>query len=276
MRRGYFRAASWSGRVTTRWRSASSPRTSCRSSWRRLNPRQIVPQDIDQPEHIRLINADSHATVLGLFLNEFAGIWINDVTATRAAENKLVQLQAAAIAGLAVPRTLVSNDPAAIRAFCRALDGEVIVKAVRGTSGFHLFTRQVTEEHLASDDCLRLSPAIYQEKIKGQTHLRLHCFGEDFLVAHIHSAGLDWRENIDVPFVAFEIDAQLKRQVRGCLDRLGLRMGIVDLKLTEAGTPVWLEVNPQGQYLFTEQLTGLDLTGRMAAFLLAAARGRKR
>lgn len=239
--------------------------------WRRLNPPQVIPPDIERPEHIRVITNDSHAAVMGLFVNEFHGTWVNDVSATRNAENKLVQLRAAAAAGLAVPRTLVSNDPVAIRSFCAALDHRVIVKAVRGTTGCHIFTRAVTAEHLASDACLRLSPAIYQEMIPGSQHLRVHCFGEEIYAAAIESEDLDWRESLEVPFTIVELGSEVKRMLRASLDLLGLRMGIVDLKLTMSGAPMWLEVNPQGQYLFTEGLSGLDLTSRIAEFLIKEA-----
>jgi glutathione synthase/RimK-type ligase-like ATP-grasp enzyme len=242
--------------------------------WRRLNPPQIVPAELDEPAHVRLINADCHATVLGLFLNEFRGVWVNDIRATRAAENKLVQLQAAAAAGIAVPRTLVSNDPSVVRRFCQALDHQVIIKAVRGAQGCHLFTRQVAELHLSSDESIRLSPAIYQEMIPGTRHLRIHCFGESVHAVEIESAAVDWREDIDIPFHAVHIDSHLQDQLRDALARLGLRMGIVDMKLRPSGTPVWLEVNPQGQYLFTEGLAGLDLTGHLAKFLASESRGR--
>ena len=34
-----------------------------------------------------------------------------------------------------------------------------------------------------------------------------------------------------------------------------------------SGRPVWLELNPQGQFLFVQGLTGLDLTAGFADFL---------
>jgi hypothetical protein len=38
--------------------------------------------------------------------------------------------------------------------------------------------------------------------------------------------------------------------VRRVLDCLGLEMGNIDLKESPSGEIVWLEVNPQGQFLF--------------------------
>lgn len=50
-----------------------------------------------------------------------------------------------------------------------------------------------------------------------------------------------------------------------------MKMGVVDLKLDRTEEPVWLELNPQGQFLFVEGLTRLDLTGAFSDFLRGEA-----
>jgi hypothetical protein len=123
-------------------------------------------------------------------------------------------------------------------------------------------------EHLASDYALKLSPAIYQEYIPGTKHLRVHCFGDNIYTGLIVSNDLDWRENTDIPITIFDCNQELKNALRRVIKELGLRMGIIDLKINEEGKPVWLEINPQGQFLFVEGLSGLDLTTAFTNFLL--------
>ena len=240
--------------------------------WRRTNSPQKVPPDVTDPIHIDLINNECRAALLGLLFNEFSGSWVSDPTATLIAENKLVQLRAAQHAGFRIPRTLVSQDPTRIRRFCAMLQNRVVVKPVRGTRQFHLFTRMLSEEHLASDDSLRLCPAMYQEFIPGTHHIRAHCFGEAVYAVLIESEELDWRENLDVPFRVFDLDEYVKIRLRQVLRTLGLKMGIFDLKQTQGTSPVWLEINPQGQFLFVEGLGGLDLTSAFANFLYQEAK----
>ncbi|MCX4674881.1 hypothetical protein OG413_05995 [Streptomyces sp. NBC_01433] len=48
-------------------------------------------------------------------------------------------------------------------------------------------------------------------------------------------------------------------------------MGIIDIKLMPDGEPVWLEVNPQGQFLFLESLLGEPLADRFLDFLISEA-----
>ncbi|WP_439400499.1 hypothetical protein ACRQ5Q_44180 (plasmid) [Bradyrhizobium sp. PMVTL-01] len=54
--------------------------------------------------------------------------------------------------------------------------------------------------------------------------------------------------------------------MRDTLHELGLVMGIFDVKLTDDDEPVFLEVNPQGQFLFVEALCDLPLADIFAAF----------
>ena len=53
---------------------------------------------------------------------------------------------------------------------------------------------------------------------------------------------------------------------------LGLRMGILDLKLGPDGELVWLEINPQGQFTFLEGMgSGIRLSRPFCDFLRAEA-----
>ena len=240
--------------------------------WRRSHFPQVMPDGVTDPIHVDLVNRDCSATLLGLLLNEFEGVWINDPSRTRLAENKLFQLRAASLAGFRTPRTLVSQDPEAVRRFCRMLDHNVIVKSVRGAFQRPLYTTRLTKEHLADDGSIRLAPTMYQECIEGTRHLRVQCFGEQIHPVLIESDHLDWRKNLDVPFRIFELDAQWSDNIRTVLRLLGLKMGIVDLKLDDE-TPVWFEINPQGQFLFVEPLSALPVTSLFADFLLEEAAG---
>jgi hypothetical protein len=174
---------------------------------------------------------------------------------------------------------LVSQNPSEIRQFCDLLEGQAILKAVRGTPSSQLFTLKVTPEHLSDDDALRLCPTIFQEYVPGSRHIRALCCGAAVQAVTIDSPELDWRLNLDVPVSSVEVDPATKHRLGRVLEILGLKMGVVDLKVDPTGEPVWLELNPQGQFLFVEGLTGLDLTGAFSEFLhdeaLAAARTRR-
>jgi hypothetical protein len=238
--------------------------------YRRTSPKQILPEGADATYHVH-INSTVERVVEGILMNEFRGRWVSDPVATRLAENKLVQLRAAARAGLRIPATLVGQDPARIRSFCSQHPG-AIIKPVATPRGVELAkTAVVSQELLDSDDVLALTPAIYQECIPGERHLRISVVGERCDAALIEASDLDWRYDLNVPFRPYPLDRNLEQGLRATLRELGLVMGIFDVKLTDADEPVFLEVNSQGQFLFVEALCGIPLADRFAAFLVDQA-----
>jgi hypothetical protein len=241
--------------------------------WRRIGYPQQLPGSITDPAHIDLINNDCRVALAGLLLEQFQGVWINHPIKTQLANNKLLQLAAARRAGFRVPRTLVSQDPAEIREFYDSLGGQVVVKPVSGTSQAALLTIKLASEHLQHVDSLALCPAIYQEYIPGERHLRVQCFGDEVYAVVIESKNLDWRHDVDVPIIQTELPETTRRKLHNLLESLELRMGIVDLKLpADGGDPVWFEINPQGQFLFVQGLTALDLTSAFASFIYREGR----
>lgn len=237
---------------------------------RRMRVPPVVPDHVRDPEARELIDRNCRAALEGLFMTEFRGRWVSDPRATQAAETKPVQLRAANAAGLRVPRTLVSQDPDRVRRFCEQLGFRVVVKALAASRAVPTMTGRVTSEIL-SDDAIRLTPAIYQELVPGTRHLRVCLFGEQAHAALLESERLDWRFPHDVEASACELDQATLAKLRQLLKDLGLRMGMFDLKPAEDGEPVWLELNPQGQFLFLEGLCGMPLGDVCADFLLAQA-----
>jgi hypothetical protein len=237
---------------------------------RRVHAPAVVPDQVRDPEARAVIDRNAAAALDGSMLTEFSGRWVSDPRATRTAELKPVQLRAARAAELRVPRTLVSQDPERVRRFCEELRYEVIVKTVAGSRTSPTMTGRVTPEIL-TDDAVRLCPAIYQELVPGKRHLRVCCFGDDAYAAVLSSEHLDWRYPHDFAAEPAELDHTTRRRLQRLLGALDLRMGIFDLKLPSSGEPVWLELNPQGQFLFLEGLAGMPLSSAFADFLVTEA-----
>jgi glutathione synthase/RimK-type ligase-like ATP-grasp enzyme len=209
---------------------------------------QDIPSTITDAAQIDVIDNDCRAALAGLLLNEFRGTWINHPINSQLAQNKLVQLRAAKTIGFRVPRTLVSQDPIAIRNFCEELDYQVVVKSVSGTQKAPLLTMMLTPEHLVCDDSISLCPAIYQEYIPGKSHVRAQCFGDAVYSVTLKSEALDWRPDLNIPFEVVHLDEEVKGRLRNVMKLLGLKMGVVDLKFGQDGELVWFEINPQGQF----------------------------
>jgi glutathione synthase/RimK-type ligase-like ATP-grasp enzyme len=268
---------SWSnhGSLTGELWSAHQRRVSLEDfdvAWiRRIRLPQHVPDWVTDSSQISVINADCRAALYGILHVGFRGCLVNDPLATTHAENKLVQLEVARRVGIAVPDTLVSQNPVRIREFVNSHNGNVVVKVVQGAVGAPLMAGTPSAAMLEMEESLLLSPAIYQQYIPGTEHLRVHCFGGTIQAATIVSNDLDWRAKYDLFVRPTDLNCELSNLLLKVLADLGLKMAIIDLKLNDEGTPYWLELNSQGQFLFIEALCGMKLTAACAKFLLAEA-----
>ena len=246
--------------------------------WRRFFYNQIaLPADVSDPTAIDVITGDCRVSAMGVMLSDFRGAWVSHPDATRRAENKLVQLRAARAAGFRIPRTLVSQNPERIREFAAALGGRVVVKSLTNTNHAALTAGVADAESLCSDRPLRLSPAIYQELIPGTRHLRVHGFGNEFRAALITCEQLDWRYHLaDAAIEEYTLPSSIQSALSHVMRTLELRMGVFDLKMTRDGEIVWLEVNPQGQFLFIEGLSQMGITNSLVDFLVREAGSHRR
>jgi len=240
--------------------------------WRRIRADQQAATAVPMSDHQRdIVNNDCRGALAGILASEFAGDWISPPGATDRAADKVFQLTVARQCGFRVPRTLVTQSRKDVIAFAQE-EKRIVVKPVVGAKGPLLFTQFLDDPTLVPERSFATSPAIYQEYIEGVHHIRLNCFGDKMYAALIRTDDLDWRPNLDVPIYKWPVPESLASRVRQVLACLNLRMGIIDLKLTPEGEEVWLEVNPQGQFLFLEPLTGEPLTEHFADFLLTSSR----
>ncbi|MFI1500169.1 RimK family alpha-L-glutamate ligase [Streptomyces platensis] len=238
--------------------------------WRRARADQDITGAAGSAHERSLVNNDCRGALGGILAATFRGDWISPPAATDLAADKLYQLAVAHASGFRVPRTLISQSRDEVIAFTRQV-GRTIVKPVVGARGPSLYTRWIDDPELIPAPSFEICPATYQEYIEGSRHIRLNCFGDRMYAALIETTALDWRPDLNVPISSWPVPDDIRQRVGAVLRQLGLRMGIVDLKLTPEGEPVWLEVNPQGQFLFLEPLTGEPLTEHFADFLLSAA-----
>ena len=214
-------------------------------------------------------------TILGLnkrTMSPPAAIW--------AAEHKIFQLAVAKSAGFAIPETVVTNKPAEVRAAFAKFDGNMIAKAVRsgfletGSAQFAIYTSQVLEEHLATIEDARWSPAIYQPLIAKKCDVRVTVVGDRFFVAEIDSqvdsaATVDWRRtnNSDLPHRRASLPRQVAEALRQTLSRLGLAFAAIDLIRTPEDGYIFLEINPNGQWLWLDEILGFGISEAIADWL---------
>jgi MvdC family ATP-grasp ribosomal peptide maturase len=219
------------------------------------------------------------------FLDALHGArWVNDTERERAAENKQRQLRLAARAGLRIPRTLVTNDPAAARQFFAENEGRVVAKLLRPLTvsmkapTLFVYTSLVREEDLADAETLRHSPMVFQELIPKARELRVAWVAGEAFAGALDASGTsrgqtDWRRAApeECRWQPTELPAEVSRGLQALMSGLGLVFGAIDLICAPAGEHVFLEVNPSGEWGMLERDLGLPIADAIARALLVSA-----
>jgi glutathione synthase/RimK-type ligase-like ATP-grasp enzyme len=215
--------------------------------------------------------------------------WIpGPVRALHWAGTKSWQLRLATRIGFEIPPTLISNDPAELTAFHREHDGRLIGKAINfphfpagdGDDRWVFTTQLVTPGDIGYADAVQYCPAIFQAYVPKRLELRVTVVGDRVFPCEIHSqererTRYDWRR-YDLQHTPHRVHALPESVAAQCVRivrELGLCYGAMDLILTPDGRYVFLEVNPMGQYLWIEKLTGLPISEAICDLLEAAEAG---
>jgi glutathione synthase/RimK-type ligase-like ATP-grasp enzyme len=204
----------------------------------------------------------------------------------QAAESKIYQLSVARSLGLRIPDTLVSNNPSEVRPFFDEHGAEVIAKPLRlgyfdyGDRQTGVFTNRVEPSHLEDGLAIRLAPVIYQPLIPKLSDVRVTVVGRQLFAVAIDSqsdpaASVDWRrtDNEDLPHSSHALPPRLEELCLAYVSALGLHYGAIDLVLTPDGEYVFLEINPNGQWVWMEEKLGLPISGAVASWLFRHSRG---
>ena len=176
--------------------------------------------------------------------------------------SKGFQIAALHQAGLPVPRTLWTNDPAAVRSF--AGDSRVVYKPVAGGAA----TRELGPEDL-TDERLRTlkgAPVTFQELLEGDNY-RVYCLdGRVIAQIRVTSKEIDFRQNEEV-VEETELPAEVQAQCLKAAEVIGMRWTGMDLRADASGTLKFLELNSSPMFLGFDARAGTKIRETLVARL---------
>jgi glutathione synthase/RimK-type ligase-like ATP-grasp enzyme len=223
--------------------------------WRR--PGHAMVQDYDA-RYADFVLAECHDAFVGAMLSGKIR-WVNHPIWMEQAELKLLQIAQARALGLRVPDTIVTNSSTDACAFADGFES-VVAKAVRyalvseSDPPLMAWTAEVSKNELGQ---LEGAPIILQRRIRGREHLRVITVGAMTFAARLIAEEIDWRSSLK-NHEAFEptdtgLSRSVSNQAQAIASALGLRFSAQDWIVDEDGEPVFLEANPNGQWLFLER-----------------------
>ncbi|MFC4586166.1 BTAD domain-containing putative transcriptional regulator [Sphaerisporangium corydalis] len=176
---------------------------------------------------------------------------------------RLVQLDGAARAGIRTPRTIVTTDPGAASA---ALSSDRII--VKALNRHFVETEPGTMEGIFPEImdgararylAVRDTPMIVQEYVDHRAELRVYYVNGEIRAFQVGKSSPEaiWRDAASVAVRPVAVPEAVEEAVHKLAELWGLRYGAFDFLLTEDG-PVFLEVNPDGDWRWFESKAGVD------------------
>lgn len=210
------------------------------------------------------------------------GMWLNAPLDIFAAEDKPKQLMLASEIGFNVPQGLITNDIASVREVIQA--GPAIGKPlrqalIRGEQERVIFTTRLERLNDSDEGSIALAPFIVQTEIKKQYDVRVTMVGCQVFATAIRSQEheetiVDWRQGSrpDLRHERMELPREVEEQCGALMKRLNLRYGAIDFICDQQGKLWFLEINPNGQWAWIENLTGYPIAAAIADELEGIAR----
>ena len=196
--------------------------------------------------------------------------WFSHPNDILLAEDKPRQLRLAHNIGFNVPETIITNDIEAVQEISEefALVAKPLKQALVEAKDCEkvIFTSSI--DRLADEDRASISicPVIFQRQIPKAADIRATVVGNQVFAVAIHSqeqeeTKVDWRRgsNPSLRHEAIDLPEDVADKCVRIVQSQSLRFGAIDLVQDTDGKLWFLECNPNGQWAWIENRTGLPI-----------------
>ncbi len=251
--------------------------TSVKSVWYRRHVSPDIPAELNAGVR-DFCERETRAFLDGVLASLPTERFMSPPLAIIRAERKPYQLSIASELGFMLPNTIMTNNP--IPVVEMAQGHQLVAKAV--SSGYianpegnrAIFTSKMKPKDLEELDGLAHAPVTFQEFIDKVSDIRVtvvegEIFAAEILSQERESSRIDWRATDD-PHLAHRIH-ELPGEIAGLCSKLvislGLSFGAIDLVLKSDGSYIFLEINPNGEWVWLEDQLGFPISDRIAQWL---------
>jgi glutathione synthase/RimK-type ligase-like ATP-grasp enzyme len=211
-----------------------------------------------------------HAAAVAEALIAWAGVTpalvVNRPAAMASNDSKPYQLELIRAAGFAVPPTLVTTNPAAVRELAEK-QGPMIYKSV---SRVRSRVARLSSQRAPSLDDAVWCPTQLQRHIDGVDH-RVDVVKDSVFASRVESAADDYRYAERPPILTETTPPpEIERRTIELAAALELPLAGIDLRLTPEGEWFCFEVNPSPAFTYYESATGQPIAAAIARLLIGA------
>lgn len=259
--------------------------TDVKSVWyRKPEPLELAHFELERAG-LDYVEAEFNEVVQGLYALLQGVKWVNNPLTTKLTHRKPFQLKIASLLGLQTPRTLISNSEPDVLEFARSLDGDLAIKSLSSlsvtsrvpdtTTQYGLFTRRVTKGELSSiSSHIPHMPTVYQEYVEKLYELRVTMVGQKCFACKIESQNTEFGKEdfrIDTQaarHTAYELPADIVERLKAYMAVMHINFGCFDIIRAVDGSYVFVECNPNGQWLWIEKEIKAGIPAAIAQLLV--------
>lgn len=224
------------------------------------------------PEYISMIQRDIIAVTNGL-VDAFSGRVLTKPSLLRRAENKIFQLLLAKNFGLQLPVSCITNDIGTAESFFKkkSIIKPISIGKVKLGERYNLHGTNMLKPFA---ETIAMTPIYLQEYQEKCYEVRLTVVDGKFYPVKILAGNkLDWRMSL-VNNIYMETDCptNVRTACLAILETLGMNFAAFDFIVTDEGDWIFLEFNPNGQWLWLEMELKLDISKQILSYLTAGTK----
>lgn len=206
---------------------------------------------------------------------------IGSIVEDRPSSSKMLQLSIAHQLGMRIPNTCFSNEKEPIAHLAeqhKCLSLKPISNSsvfLNGEEEYVFYSQKVMSEDLLqqTEEAFTQTVSFVQNYVEKAYELRITVINQDVIACKIDSqiqdddkGKIDWRQGYDynLKHEIVELPENIRQFCLAFLQRMKLNFGCFDFIVTPEGEYVFLECNPNGQWLWIEMETGYNISKIMA------------
>lgn len=208
-------------------------------------------------------------TLINGIVDAFDGVVLSRPSLLKKSENKVFQIRIANKVGFKFPKTSIGTSNNDIN---NIIDIESIIKPL--TTGkiidgdkCEIIQTCKIDEYINDD--IALTPLYVQKYIEKKYEVRVTIVdAEVFAVKIMAFNDVDWRiDQSNNKYELIDIPKEIKEKCLKMMDIMNLKFGAFDFIVDRNENYIFLEVNPNGQWLWLEKLLGLEISNKIINYL---------
>lgn len=208
-------------------------------------------------------------TLINGIVDAFDGVVLSRPSLLKKSENKVFQIRIANKVGFKFPKTSIGTSNNDIN---NIIDIESIIKPLTTGKIIDVDKCEIIQtckiDEYINDD-IALTPLYVQKYIEKKYEVRVTIVdAEVFAVKIMAFNDVDWRiDQSNNKYELIDIPKEIKEKCLKMMDIMNLKFGAFDFIVDRNENYIFLEVNPNGQWLWLEKLLGLEISNKIINYL---------